>query len=384
MRTRTFWLGALALLVLLAFGAAELVAQTGWDVPVKGGLTQGSLIYAKTGNRIGAISAVASGQVLTSAGTGTVPAWSASPTVTTWTLSGLTASKPVFTDASKALVSTGTLGADQGGTGLATYAVGDIPYASAATTISKLVSVAAGSYLRSGGVTTAPVWSTVTLPNSAVTGDLLSVSAANVYANITAVAAGQVLASAGTGTLPAYTAAPSLTTLALAGPKLTAGSGTGVTVNDAGSVRSLVYKVTVAYTNLTSAATTHDLTIATLPAKSQVHTLLADVTTPFVCAAVCTTATLSATTGISAGGVEYLESFDIDAAAALFGDADAEVGNKLDALAHTNGGYIPNWSATSPVVVRFTSGTGNWGDGASATNLNAGSVTFYVRATVYP
>jgi hypothetical protein len=34
--------------------------------------------------------------------------------------SSLTASKPVFTDASKNLVSTGTLGADQGGTGLAT------------------------------------------------------------------------------------------------------------------------------------------------------------------------------------------------------------------------------------------------------------------------
>jgi hypothetical protein len=34
-------------------------------------------------------------------------------------LSSLTASKPVFTDASKGLVSTGTLGADQGGTGVA-------------------------------------------------------------------------------------------------------------------------------------------------------------------------------------------------------------------------------------------------------------------------
>jgi hypothetical protein len=34
--------------------------------------------------------------------------------------SGLTASKPVFTDASKNLVSTGTLGVDQGGTGIAT------------------------------------------------------------------------------------------------------------------------------------------------------------------------------------------------------------------------------------------------------------------------
>jgi hypothetical protein len=41
-------------------------------------------------------------------------------------LSSLTASKPVFTDASKGLVSTGTLGADQGGTGIANNAASTI------------------------------------------------------------------------------------------------------------------------------------------------------------------------------------------------------------------------------------------------------------------
>jgi len=47
----------------------------------------------------------------------------ASPTFTgTVTISSLTASKLVFTDASKGLVSTGTLGADQGGTGVANNA----------------------------------------------------------------------------------------------------------------------------------------------------------------------------------------------------------------------------------------------------------------------
>jgi hypothetical protein len=40
--------------------------------------------------------------------------------------SSLTASKPVFTDASKGLVSTGTLGADQGGTGVANNAASTI------------------------------------------------------------------------------------------------------------------------------------------------------------------------------------------------------------------------------------------------------------------
>lgn len=47
----------------------------------------------------------------------------------------------------------------QGGTGIASYAVGDLLYASGATTLSKLADVAVGSVLVSGGVTTAPAWS---------------------------------------------------------------------------------------------------------------------------------------------------------------------------------------------------------------------------------
>jgi hypothetical protein len=43
--------------------------------------------------------------------------------------SGLTASKPVFTDASKNLVSTGTLGVDQGGTGLSTATAYSVVFA---------------------------------------------------------------------------------------------------------------------------------------------------------------------------------------------------------------------------------------------------------------
>ena len=87
--------------------------------------------------------------------------------------------------------------------------------------------------------------------------------------------------------------------------------------------------------------------------------------------------------GITAGGTEFLASADIDAAIATFGDADAEVGSKLNAAGATNGGYIPAWGTTQAVIARFISGTGNFGDGA-VTNLSAGSVTFYIRATVMP
>jgi len=164
-------------------------------------------------------------------------------------------------------------------------------------------------------------------------------------------------------------------------PKLTPGSRTGMRVLSSGALRTLVYKVTLDKEAFYAASVSNDVTIATLPAKSVVHGVIAYVDTPFVCAATCTTATLSATLGISAGGVEYLESFDLDAAAAAFGDTDAEAGSKVDVAANSNGGY---WSwASSSVIMRGTSGTGNWGNG-TVTNLSAGQVTFYILYSVMP
>jgi hypothetical protein len=66
---------------------------------------------------------------------------------------------------------TGTLGAANGGTGQNTYAVGDILYASASTTLSKLAGVATGNALISGGVATAPSWGKIGLTTH-VTGTL--------------------------------------------------------------------------------------------------------------------------------------------------------------------------------------------------------------------
>ena len=166
-------------------------------------------------------------------------------------------------------------------------------------------------------------------------------------------------------------------------PKLTPGSRYGMRVVENGALRTFVYKVTLDKSAFYAASVSNDVTIATLPAKTVVHGVIAYVDTPFVCSATCTTATLSATLGISAGGVEYLESFDIDAAAAAFGDTDAEAGNKVDVAANSNGGY---WSwATSSVIMRATSGTGNWGSGtAGGTNLSAGQLTFYILYSIMP
>ena len=143
----------------------DLIQPSHWnDEHAFDGGALGSLLIRDTGASEGAswLADVAAGSVLVSGGVGAAPAWSASPSLTSLTLSS-------------------PLTPANGGTGLASYAVGDLLYASGATTLAKLADVAVGSYLRSGGVTTAPAWSAVTLPNSATAGDLLYASGANVY-----------------------------------------------------------------------------------------------------------------------------------------------------------------------------------------------------------
>lgn len=56
----------------------------------------------------------------------------------------------------------GTLAANRGGTGLASYTIGDLLYASAATTLAALADVATGNALISGGVGAAPSWGQLT------------------------------------------------------------------------------------------------------------------------------------------------------------------------------------------------------------------------------
>jgi hypothetical protein len=65
----------------------------------------------------------------------------------------------------------GTLPANRGGTGQATYAVGDLLQASGATTLARLAAVAAGNVLLSGGVGAASTWGKVGLTTH-VTGTL--------------------------------------------------------------------------------------------------------------------------------------------------------------------------------------------------------------------
>ena len=88
-------------------------------------LVKGTEINTEFANIATAVATKADTASPTFTGTVTIPTLSVTGVATLTSqpiLSSLTASKPVFTDASKGLVSTGTLGADQGGTGVANNA----------------------------------------------------------------------------------------------------------------------------------------------------------------------------------------------------------------------------------------------------------------------
>lgn len=118
---------------------------------------------------------------------------------------------------------TGTLAATNGGTGLSTYTTGDIIYSSATNTLSKLAGVATGNALISGGVATAPSWGKIgltthvsgTLPianggtnlTTYTTGDLIYASATNTLSKLAVGSNGQVLTLA--GGVPTWAAASS-------------------------------------------------------------------------------------------------------------------------------------------------------------------------------
>jgi len=194
---------------------------------------------------------------------------------------GFTYVKATDTATLGALVLTTPLPATSGGTGFASFAVGDLLYANAATTLAKLADVAAGSYLRSGGVTTAPVWSTATLPNTATTGDVLYASASNVYSNLAAVAAGAYLRSGGVTTAPVWSTL-ALPNAATTGDVLYASASNvisaladvaaGSYLRSGGVASAPVWSTTT----LPNSATTGDLLYAS---ASNIYSNLADVAT---------------------------------------------------------------------------------------------------------
>lgn len=282
--------------VALATGVSGTLPVANGGTGITSGTSGGVVSFTAAGT-IASSAALTANQIVIGGGAGVAPGPLGSLGTTTTVLHGNAGGAPTFAAVNIGTDTTGTLGVAQGGTGIASYTIGDLIQATGATTLTALADVSAGSFLRSGGVATvtawsttkwpnaattgdllyasganqyanladvtagsylrsggagvAPVWSTATVPNTATTGDVIAASGANTYANITAVATGRVFSSMGVGTLPAWLTNPSSATFevstAFLGPGTEAAAGvlrlanTGqITARDAGDTSDLM------------------------------------------------------------------------------------------------------------------------------------------------
>lgn len=192
-----------------AFGAVDLDdsdAVTNTLAVANGGTnlasgTSGGVLYFSATGTLASSGALGANQLTLGGGAGSAPTTMSCGGATTVVHGG---TPPTCSAVDLATDVTGSIPVASGGTGQTSYTIGDLIYASGATALSKLADVSAGSFLRSGGVATAPVWSTTKWPNSATTGDVIIASGANQYANLADVAAGSFLRSGGIGVAPAY------------------------------------------------------------------------------------------------------------------------------------------------------------------------------------
>jgi hypothetical protein len=181
-------------------------------------VTENGVIYGGA-STFGVTAEGATGQVLTGV-TGGPPVWAAAPTTSVNSVSGgstgLTPASPTGGD----IVLGGAVNAASGGTGQTSYTIGDILYASAATTLAKLASVATGNVLLAGGVATAPSWGKVNLATAVsgslpaanggvgfstyAVGDLLYADTTSSLGKLADIATGNALLSGGVTTAPAW------------------------------------------------------------------------------------------------------------------------------------------------------------------------------------
>jgi len=152
----------------------------------------------------------------------------------------------------------------------------------------------------------------------------------------------------------------------------TAGSGTGITASSTNYGRHVVHKITVGFAAMDVASTTESIILWTLPAKTRVLRVIADVTSEFL-GGIISAVTLK--TGVTEGGEQLLLSGNVLTTPITLGALQAQLG--VDLLGGTSFSTDVFWSGT---VVRgsFTS------VGANLSELTQGSVTFYIECCTYP
>jgi len=157
-------------------------------------------------------------------------------------------------------------------------------------------------------------------------------------------------------------------------------SGTGITATyGGGRSNHFCLKVTVDKSNFVTNGNNHDVTLWTVPAKTRVLRVVADITAGFTDGAGPITS-MVLTVGKSAGGNTYLVgAAPIDAmATGTHGLVLADGGTDLDDAY----GDVPSWSGTTAISARFAADSPVATVGV--TNLTAGSATFYIDCELYP
>jgi hypothetical protein len=135
-------------------------------------------------------------------------------------------------------------------------------------------------------------------------------------------------------------------------------------------------KLTVDYKAFTTAATTQNLTLFALPAKTRVCKAVVEVTTGFAGVA-------SLTVSLGTNATTYnnlILAFD-PSSTAQKGLLDADMGTALTRAAAIQGGYLPSWSGTTNLNLQLI-GAANLGTG-TVTNLTAGSINVYLTVEKY-
>lgn len=205
-------------------------------------------------------------------------------------VSTLTASKPVFSDGSGALTSTGTLATDQGGTGQTSYTAGDLIYYATGTAFTKLAIGGANTVLTSSG--SAPQWTSLSgisvgtatnlaggaagsVPYQTASGatSFLSIGTANQVLQVNSGAtAPEWVSSSGTGNIVRVTSA-TLVTPTLGVASATSVNKVAITAPATGATLTLADGSTLATSGANSLTfTTTGATNLTLPTSGTVAT----------------------------------------------------------------------------------------------------------------
>lgn len=255
-------------------------------------------------------------------------------------LSTATASKPVFTDGTKALTSTGTLATDQGGTGQSSYTAGDLVYYASGTAFTKLAIGGASTVLTSSG--TAPQW-------SALSG--ITVGTAT---NLAGGAAGSVPYQTGAG-------ATSFLAIGTASQVLQVNSGATapewVSSSGTGNIVRVTSATLVTPTLGVASATSVNKVAITAPATAATLTL-ADSSTLATSGAYSITLTSTAATNVTLPTTGTL----------------ATTSNTVASISFGSTGLTPNSATTGAVTVAGTLSPANGGTGVANNALN--TITF--------